>query len=274
MTPSMKDRDRLDTLIDKSNPEIMAFKEKFGTYILYRFDQLLDFAYQFDEAVAWREAKLTYLEKEDVAGAVSFLQQYFLGRYGDSLKMNFFPRKLLICSKINARTLGLSSSGDAKVFYHDAVTNMNSFTISGLDRKSLSEMDADRQEQYIRQIHYIYLAGYLVDVRREVFVENVFFDAGSKLYGTKIDRKEGVEFDDEYFMSKGFFHVKNDVNYYPQQLEDLMIFIKNLVFMDQPLHDAVKAKSVMRIKMQYVARGLKSMGVDISAINPLVKDFL
>ena len=84
-TPSLEDTDRLEGLIDKSNKTITDFKEKYGTYILYQFDQLLDFAYQFDQAASWRSAELTYLEKEDVDGAVEFLMDKFMACYGDSV---------------------------------------------------------------------------------------------------------------------------------------------------------------------------------------------
>ena len=95
-TPSLKDTDRLEELIDKSNKTIMDFKEKYGTYILYQFDQLLDFAYQFDQAASWRAAELTYLEKEEVVGAVDFLINRFMACYGDSVKVNYLPRKVLM----------------------------------------------------------------------------------------------------------------------------------------------------------------------------------
>lgn len=273
VTPSMKDEDRLESLIDKSNADIMAFKEKYGTYILYEFDQLLDFAYQFDEAGSWREAKLTRLTREDVPGAVTFLKDHFWSCYGDSLITNCFPRKFLICSKIYASALGISGEGNTKM-YHDAAANMNSFTVACLDKKTLSEMEAERQGEYVRQLHYIYLCGYLVNVRRDVFVEDIFFDPASKLYGTKIDRKTGMNLDEEYFMNRGFFYIESTENYYPQQMEDLMIFTEKLVKMDQHIHDVVMEKSIMRNKMQYVAQGLKAIGVDIAQINPLAKDFL
>ena len=273
VSPSMKDEDRLENLIDKSNTDIMAFKEKYGTYILYEFDQLLDFAYQFDQAAAWREAKLTYLEKDDVPGAVAFLKEHFWSCYEDSMIINNFPRKFLICTKIFASALGISGEGNTKI-NHDAVANMNSFTAACLDRKSLSGMDTDRQVEYLQQLHYIYLGGYLVNVRRNVFVEDVFFDPASKLYGTKIERTTGTTLDENYFMGRGFFYIEKDVNYYPQQMEDLMMFVENLVKMDQRAHDIVMEKSIMRIKMQNVAQGLKAIGVNIEKVNPLALDFL
>ena len=40
VTPSLKDEDRLEALIDKSNTDIMAFKEKYGTYISVSYTHL------------------------------------------------------------------------------------------------------------------------------------------------------------------------------------------------------------------------------------------
>ena len=187
-TPSLEDTDRLEGLIDKSNKTITDFKEKYGTYILYQFDQLLDFAYQFDQAASWRSAELTYLEKEDVDGAVEFLMDKFMACYGDSVKVNYLPRKLLICSKIKASQLGISLPDGGDTGYHDAVANMNSFTIAGLDRANLAAMSEERMEEYVQQLHNIFLAGYVVNVRRLVFVENLFFDPCETLYGTEVER--------------------------------------------------------------------------------------
>lgn len=275
VTPSMKDEDRLEALVDKSNTDIMAFKEKYGTYILYEFDQLLDFAYQFEQAATWRNAKLTYLEKKDVPGAVSFLEKYFFNCYEDTVKLNMFPRKFLICSKIYGEVLGTSVPDGEKIGFHDAAANLNSFSVARLDASTLAEMSEGRKEEFIRQIHYMFLGGYIVNVQRSIFVDDVFFDPSSKLYGTKIDKEKGSILPAGYYMSRGFFPITDkEQYYYPLEMEDLGNFTENLVKMDQETRDAVWSQSVMRVKMQYVARGLKAMGVDIVKINPLAADFL
>ncbi len=275
VTPSLKDEDRLEALIDKSNAGVMAFKEKYGTYILYQFDQLKDFAYQFEQAATWREAKLTYLEKEDVPGAITFLEEYIFNCYGDTVKLNMLPRKLLICSKVYGEMLGVSKPNGEKTGLHDAVANMNSFTVAGLDRATLATMSAERRDEFVRQIHYIFLGGYIVNVQRNIFVEELFFDPASKLYGTKIEREKGEILPAEYYMSRGFFPITDkEQYYYPLQVEDLSTFVEHLVKMDEETREAVWNQSVMRTKMQYVAKSLKAMGVDIAKINPLAEDFL
>jgi len=274
-TPSLEDTDRLEGLIDKSNKTITDFKEKYGTYILYQFDQLLDFAYQFDQAASWRSAKLTYLEKEDVDGAVEFLMDKFMACYGDSVKVNYLPRKLLICSKIKASQLGISLPDGGDTGYHDAVANMNSFTIAGLDRANLAAMSEERMEEYVQQLHNIFLAGYVVNVRRLVFVENLFFDPCETLYGTEVEREKNEQLPPEDYLKLGFFPITDVEEYsYPLELDDLINFVENLVKMDQEIHDMVMAYELMKTKMQYVASSLKAMGVDIEKINPLAGDFL
>lgn len=275
ITPSLKDQDRLETLIDRSNTDIMTFKEKYGTYILYEFDQLLDFAYQFEQAATWRNAKLTYLEKEDVAGALDFLNKHIFNCYEDTVKLNMLPRKFLICSKIYGNVLGISSPRGGDAGLHDAVANLNSFSVAELDASTLADMSAERKIEFARQIHHIFLAGYIVNVQRNVFVENIFFDPSSKLYGTQIDKEKNTLLPADYYMSCGFFPITDrEENFYPLEMEDLENFIENLVKMDQETRDAVWGHSVMRIKMQQVARGLKASGVDVVKINPMAADFL
>lgn len=273
LTPSLADEDRLEQLIDASNEDIMAFKEKYGTYILYEFDQMKDFAYQFDQAQTWRDAKITKLQKEDVQTAVDFLKEYFWSCYADSLICNYFPRKCLIVSKIQATVLGISGN-DANLSYHDAAANMNSYTAANLDAVSLAEMDEERKIEYIRQLHYIYLVGYLVDVRRNIFVSDLFFDPSNSLYGTKIDRNSSSELDEQFFMNNGFFYLDENTNYYPEKLEDLMSFMKELIMMDEMMRDKILNNVLMRTKMENVVQGLNTIGVDIVKINSLAEDFL
>ena len=152
---------------------------------------------------------------------------------------------------------------------------MNSFTVAGLDRATLATMSAERRDEFVRQIHYIFLGGYIVNVQRNIFVEELFFDPASKLYGTKIEREKGEILPAEYYMSRGFFPITDkEQYYYPLQVEDLSTFVEHLVKMDEETREAVWNQSVMRTKMQYVAKSLKAMGVDIAKINPLAEDFL
>lgn len=275
VTPSLKDEGRLEALIDKSNSDIMAFKEKYGTYILYEFDQLKDFAYQFEQAATWREAKLTFLEKEDVSGAVAFLEEHFFNCYQDTVKLNMLPRKFLICSKVYGGILGVSNPDGEKVGLHDAMANMNSFTVARLDRATLAAMSAERRDEFIRQIHYMFLGGYIVNVQRNIFVEDLFFDPASKLYGTRIEREKGEILPADYYMSRGFFPITDkEQYYYPLQMEDLSTFVEHLLKMDEETKEVIWNQSVMRTKMQYVAKSLKAMGVDVAKINPLAEDFL
>lgn len=270
VTPSMSDNDRMEELLDASFPELVSFKDKYGTYILYQFDSLRDFAYQFEMGDDWRKAKLTYLKKEEVAPAYQFLKENFISCYPDSVILEYFPRKLLLCSKItSSKVLGLSQPERGE---HQVVANINSMTIARLDQAALGRLSDQTRLAYIRQIHYMYLAGYVVNCRRNLFVEDKFFDACDKLYGTKVDQAGTVE--DDYYMRRGFFPLASGVRYYPLQVEDLEIFIQQSVKMDEAAKAKIDAYSVVRNKVQFVVRALKAMGVDVVRINPLLESYL
>lgn len=270
ITPSMADHNRLEELLDASFPELISFKDKYGTYILYQFDSLLDFAYQFEMGDDWRKAKLTYLEKEMVDDAYQFLKENFISCYPDSVIQEYFPRKLLLCSKIiSSKVLGLSQPVKGE---HQVVANINSMTIAGLDKAALGRLSVLERTAYVQQIHYMYLAGYMVNCRRNLFVEDKFFDTCNKLYGTKIDRTSSM--DEDYYMKRGFFPLASSVHYYPLKVEDLESFIQHTVKMDETTKAKVDNYSVMRNKIQFVVRAMKAMGVDIAGINPLLESYL
>ena len=280
VTPSLSDTDRMDTLFDATVPGLAGFKDTYGTYVLYKFDPLLDFAYQFEEADSWRSAQITYLDKEEAGNAFAFLQQHFISCYRDTIrvedkpvvtnfKKEYFPRKFLICSKIqSSAVLGLSEPVSR---LHSAVANINSFTVGGLDRVTLSRLSGDELTQYVQQLHYIFLAGYVVNSRRNLFAPLEFYDACSKLYGTKIDRTGTVN--EDYFMNRGFFFIEAGERFYPQQVDDLEIFIKNAVQMTNQMLEKVNNHALVRNKMTFVVKALEAMGVDVERINPLLKTF-
>lgn len=270
VSPSMADHDRLEGLLDASFPELVSFREKYGTYILYEFDSLLDFAYQFEMGDDWRKAKLTYLEKEEVDAAYQFLQETFISCYPDSVILNYFPRKLLLCSKISSsKVLGLSQPVRGE---HQVVANLNSMTVAGLDAGTLGRLPAQSLTAYIQQIHSMFLAGYMVNCRRNLFVDAKFFDTCDKLYGTKVGQTGMVE--DDYYMRRGFFPLEAKAHYYPLKVEDLEIFIQQAVHIDEAAKAKIDEYSVMRNKIQFVVRALKAMGVDVVRINPLLGSYL
>ncbi len=273
-TPSMADVDRLEGLIDTSNSDIMDFKEKYGTYILYDFDHILDFAYQFEEATSWRNAEITRLEKEDATDAVRFLKENFFNCYTDDIIKNYFPRKLLICSKIYGTTLGVSESKGKN--YHDAVANLNSMTIAGLDKASLDGLTEETKDAYLRQLHFIYLAGYLVNARTFYYLDDAFFEYSGTLYSSLMDpnRKPARDMPDEFFYQKGFFRVPDSDTYFGTADEDLIQFTKHLILMDKDMFKTLVQYEVMKRKMQIAAQGLQSLGVKLEEINEYAARFL
>jgi len=176
-------------------------------------------------------------------------------------------------SKLQAGILGVSGV-DGQTIYHDAAVNMNSYTAANLDKESREAMDETRKTEYFRQLHYVYIAGYLLEVKRNVFVSDLFFDPSDNLYSTKIDKNVAAELDEDFYMSRGFFPLDAEENYYPSRMEDLRVFVQNLIVMDQIMRDKVMERSLMRIKMGNVVQGLKAIGVDIESINPFATEFL
>jgi len=274
-TPSMADNDRLETLIDHSNADIMDFKQKYGTYILYEFDQILDFAYQFEEATAWRSARITQINKEDVPYAVSFLKANFLNCYNEEIIRTYFPRKLLICAQIYGSTMGTSYVATST--YHDAVANLNSMTIAGLDRQTLTGMTAERKSDYLHQLHFTLLGGYIINARGHYFVDSRFFEYGTMLYNSLMDpnRIQAKKLPDEFFYQNGFFRPDDDeATYYGTAEEDLIAFTRKLIRMDEELYNELIPYNSLMDKLRLVARGLQKMGVQVEQINPLIARFL
>ena len=111
-------------------------------------------------------------------------------------------------------------------------------------------------------------------MKRNVFVSDLFFDPSDNLYSTKIDKNVAAELDEDFYMSRGFFPLDAEENYYPSRMEDLRVFVQNLIVMDQIMRDKVMERSLMRIKMGNVVQGLKAIGVDIESINPFATEFL
>lgn len=277
LTPSMADKDRLEAMVDRTIPAVRDYLNDYGTYVLYEFDQILDFAYQFDEAKAWRDATITKLAKADVTEAMTFLEANFFDKYTKELKKEFLPRKLLICGRLNAAALGISvSPTNEKLFDHSAAANMNSMTISKLDRATIDAMTAEQKKAHIQQLNYIFVAGYIVNVRREIFVEQSFYDASSKLYGTKIEHDSPQNNRPEsIFFEKGFFKpTAENVNFYPVEMEDVQLYIEHAIKMDETMKDKIIANSIMRNKMSITIKSMKDFGIAIESINPLVSEFI
>ena len=290
--PSMADTDRMEQLVDHDNAYIENFKQKYGTYILYDFDDLIDFAYQFEEASAWREAIVTHLKKADVPAAIAFLKGFgngsaFLDCYSDDLLKTLFPRKLLLCAKIeSSQNLGLSIPVDG---IHTAVANMNSMSIARLDAASLASIDTESErKQYFQQLNYIFLAAYLVNSRNDLFVDKTFFEYSKAYYGTLIDenRKQASAFQKTgdpdkdatgfyaKFYDRGLFYPLggDEETYYDSRTNDLISYIHEFVFMDEATAKELKNFEMMSEKVRILAQSLREIGVDIEKVNPVATE--
>lgn len=266
VSPSNADADRLETLLDRSIPDVADFCDKYGTYVLYKFDQRLDFAYQFEQATAWDNAKLTMLDHDEAAEAMTWLKNNVFSHYNDAFKTKYLPRKFLITKKIESTSeLGRSIPKDG---LHAAVANINSITVGNFS----NSQDIDR----------VILSDYLVNARGEAPVSNEFYEVSNTYYSTLMDdnRRQAhtlLESNPEFFHDYGFLNpADDDATYFPSARLDLVQYIDSLVGMTQDLHDKImnNENTDMLVKMAYVAHGLKSIGVDVAELNPYAVDFL
>lgn len=266
VTPSNADTDRLESLLDRSIPDIAEFCDKYGTYVLYDFDQRLDFAYQFEQATAWENAKLTMLDHDGAADAMSWLKSNVFSHYNDAFKSKYLPRKFLIAKKIESLSeLGRSVPKDGA---HAVVANINSITVGSY----ANSQDVDR----------VILSDYLVNARGETPVGQEFYEVSNTYYSTLMDEnrrqaKVLLQENPEFFHDNGFLNpVDDEATYFPSARLDLVQYIDSLVGMTQELHDRImdNENSDMLVKMAYVAHGLKSIGVEVAELNPFAVDFL
>lgn len=266
VTPSNADTDRLESLLDRSIPDIADFCDKYGTYVLYDFDQRLDFAYQFEQATAWENAKLTKMSHNNAEETMAWLKSNVFSHYSDAFKTKYLPRKFLIVQKIESTSeLGRSIPKDGM---HTAVANINSITVGNYT----NSQDIDR----------VILSDYLVNARGEAPVGNEFYEVSNTYYSTLMDdnRRQAhtlLAENPEFFHDYGFLNpVDDDVTYFPSARLDLVQYIDSLVGMTQDLHDRImnNENTDMLTKMAYVAHGLKSIGVEVAELNPYAVDFL
>lgn len=266
VSPSNADTNRLESLLDRSIPDIAEFCDKYGTYVLYDFDQRLDFAYQFEQATAWDNAKLTRLDHDGAVKSMAWLKANVFSHYNDAFKTKFLPRKFLITQKIESTSeLGRSVPKDG---IHSAVANINSITVGS----NATAQDIDR----------VILSDYLVNARGEAPVGSEFYEVSASHYSTLMDegRRQAhaiLADNPEFFHDHGFLNpVEDDATYFPSARLDLVQYIDSLVGMTQQLHDKImnSDNGDMLQKMAYVAHGLKAIGVEVAALNPYAVDFL
>lgn len=266
VSPSYADTNRLESLIDRSIPDIAEFCDKYGTYVLYNFDQHIDFAYQFEQATAWENAKLTRLDHDGAVTAMAWLKSNVFTHYNDEFKTKFLPRKFLITEKIESNSeLGRSVPKNG---VHTAVANINSITVGDYTRSQ----DIDRA----------ILSDYLVNARGEAPVGNEFYEVSNTYYTTLMDEnrrhaRELLAEDPEFYHDRGFLNpVDDDATYFPSARLDLVEYIDSLVGMTQEMHDNImnNENTAMLAKMAYVAHGLQDIGVEVAMLNPYAVDFL
>lgn len=274
VTPSMADKDRMESLIDTDIQKIVQFRDNYGTYILYNFDKNLDFAYQFEQASNWNNATLRNIGKEEARHAVDVLYDNIFACYADGYKKKFFPRKILLVDDIQASSeLGLSVSQNG---HHTAVANINSVTFAGMGSSLGESPSADAANE----MHRALLADYLVQARGEYPVEDAYFSYSQKSYSTLMNsnRKNAAQLvreNPDFFYDHGFFFPEDDEStYFTSAEDDIIAFIRNMITMDKATADMLMEKPLMADKMHLIAVGLKAMGVDVELINPWAEQFI
>lgn len=279
-TPSYADTDRLETLIDKDIKAINDFKEAYGTYILYKFDKNLDFAYQFEQASNWTKANLSTIDKEDAIAAVDFLNKNVFSCYNDDYKKGLFPRKLLLVQGIGSSSeLGLSVPRNGK---HTAVANINSVTFAKMSKADIEKILSDEKElaDVCNEMHRALIADYMVKARGEYPVGDEYFayslnDYASLMNSNRKTASQLIKEDENFFYNHGFFFPEDDeATYFPAAEEDIIAFIRNLITMDKETADLIFDMPLMSAKMHHIAVGLQEKGVDVLAVNPNAEQFL
>lgn len=279
-TPSGADTDRLETLIDQQVKQIVDFKEQYGTYILYDFDKVLDFAYQFEQASNWNNARLTPITHDDAEGAVAMLYDHVFNCYSDSYKTTFFPRKLLLASDIaSTNELGLSIPVGG---HHTAVANINSVTFARMSSKDVTEAQKDETVMIDRcnEMHRALMADYMVKARDEYPVGEEFFAYSKSDYSTLMNNRRQtaaqlIKEDEHFFLDRGFFFPDDDEStYFAGAEDDVLSYIRHLIDMDSDTANELMDMPLMAAKMHLLAIGLQAMGVDVMRVNPCIEPFL
>ena len=279
-TPSMADKDVLEELIDKDIPQIVQFKEDYGTYILYQFNQKTDFAYQFEQATNWENAALTTITHDDAVVATSFLMSKVFSCYSDDYKKHCLPRRLLLVDDIRTSAdLGLSTPVDG---HHTAVANLNSVTFAKMSEGNINGIaaDDDAQEQLLHSLHNALIADYLINARGKYPVDDAFFAYSINYYAALMDvnRRRASELeaaDPKFFSRHGFFFPADDeATYFPSAEDDLISYVHHMVNMTEEERNSLMEMPLMAAKMHLLAAGLKDNGVNVEQINPWVRDFL
>lgn len=266
ISPSNADTNRLESLLDRTIPDIADFCDKYGTYILYDFDQRLDFAYQFEQATAWEKASIEKLNHDGAVVSVAWLKTNVFSHYTDEFKSKYLPRKFLITQSVKGNeTLGRVSPYNGT---YSVLANINSITVAQYE----NAQDVDRA----------ILADYLVNARGENPVEKAFFEPSQIYYSTLMDShrlqaKQLLERNPDFFHDNGFLNPSDEeTTYFPSSRLDLVQYIDSLVGMTEQLHDMImnSGNTDMLTKMAYVAHGLQSIGVNVGSLNPWAIDFL
>lgn len=273
-TPSLADKDRMESLIDTSLPAVTDFRDQYGTYLLYQFDQNLDFAYQFEEAANWQNATIEKLDRQGASEAVDYLLANFFSRYSEEFKSKLLPRRMLLIKSLKAKTLGISEPDEAG--FHQAAANVAGMTIA-FDKARMESMSEAGRQAYLQQLHSILLAGYLINIRAHYPVGEAYLAYSQHFYSSLMEEKrtQARRLPDEFFLNRGFFRPADDEStYFVSAEEDMIEFTRRLLQMDEQLQDSLADYPVMENKLGLVANGLQKMGVDIAAINPLTKYYL
>lgn len=273
-TPSYADHDRMEALLDRTIPAIAETADKYGTYMLYRFDKSIDFAYQFQEATIWDNAQVGMLCRDSAALAAEYLRTNIFDKYTDGFKKKQLPRKLLLTDFIkSSNELGISTA-DAEG-YHTAVANINSMSVA-FNRVKLNAEDVNKVNpltdiEFQHEVHKALLAAYMVKSKHNYPVSDEFLSQSRNYYSSLMttDRKQAAQLKNDFFLSRGFFRPsQSDATYFPSAEDDMVAFISNLVEMDSVRSDTLSDYPLIENKLHYLAVSLQGMGVDLAAINP------
>lgn len=225
LSPSFLDVDRIDTLLDRSNPIVKKYYEDYGVAILTDFDENLDLRFDFlsQENGAlisfWQNleiGKMTRKTECDSAIRVlnSFVFNYFVENvvlegkeYSPNFPKNYFPNKLLVCNKLESaenifglimQTVNRPSATGVGASYFQSNDNA---AIVNLDAEMLYT-DEEKFNRVTKSILYCLIV-YAFD-KYNLYDElpAAFYEFSKPYYGEKIKNIQILEGEDPHIISR------------------------------------------------------------------------
>ena len=211
LSPSNSDRDRVESKIDLSNPNIKRIYTDFNVGILYEYDNVLDFAYTAstaNQAELWEQVEIPQIKtlftdtssilgmsyKQYVNTAVDFLSTSIFSKFDPNGEIaTLMPYKVLISESIFSEKEVIGETSDVITTSEErfkstpryglrTVYNDHSIVFS----LNLDEIDGD-EEEYTKDNFYILLSRIISMHNLGERLPNSFFAGKDVYYNQEIE---------------------------------------------------------------------------------------